>query len=99
MVLALAYGKTEALKHPLPVLACKIRPRNRTPLGCLMLSSLPACFRNLTRPKILKTPGVVIEPLRYNKALERDAASLPANNANRKSIAVVSNGMRKHSKR
>lgn len=70
------------------------------PLPLAGISENPAYLpRNLTRPKILKTPGVVIEPLRYNKALERSAASVPANNAKRKSVAVVSNGMRKQSKR
>jgi len=62
------------------------------------LNDVYACLRNLTRPKILKTPGVVIEPLKYNKASEKDAASIPGNNAKRKRIAVVSNGMRKPSK-
>ena len=60
--------------------------------------TLHACCRNMTRPKILKTPGVVIEPLKYNKAADRDADRQPANNARRKSMAVVSNGMRKQSK-
>lgn len=56
-------------------------------------------LRNLTRPKILKTPGVIIEPQKYNKASAREAASMPGHNAKRKSIAVVSNGMRKQSKK
>ncbi|BDA46715.1 probable U3 small nucleolar RNA-associated protein 14 homolog A [Coccomyxa sp. Obi] len=56
-------------------------------------------FRDMTRPKILKTPGVVIAPLKYSKGVEKEAASQPSNNAKRKSIAVVSNGRRKQSKR
>ena len=56
-------------------------------------------FRDMTRPKILKTPGVVIKPLKYSKGVEKEAASQPTNNAKRKSIAVVSNGQRKHSKK
>ena len=57
-----------------------------------------AC-RDLTRPKILKTPGAVIQPLRYSKAVAREAAAQPADNAKRRSVAVVSNGMRKKSKK
>ena len=85
--------------NPVSVHVCNVCPKEAQLWSRLTADWLPACLRNLTRPKILKTPGVVIEPLRYNKALERDAASLPANNANRKSIAVISNGMRKQSKR
>ena len=53
----------------------------------------------MTRPSILKTPGVVIKPLKYSKVVEKEVASQPSNNAKRKSIAVVSNGQRKHSKK
>jgi hypothetical protein len=53
----------------------------------------------MTRPSILKTPGVVIKPLKYSKGVEKEVASQPSNNAKRKSIAVVSNGQRKHSKK
>lgn len=53
----------------------------------------------MTRPKILKTPGVVIAPLNYSKGVEKEAASQPSNNAKRKSIAIVSDGRRKQSKR
>ena len=60
----------------------------------------PATYcRDLTRPKILKTPGVVIQPLKYSKGVDKEAANMPADNAKRKSIAVVSNGMRKKSRR
>jgi len=58
-----------------------------------------ACARDMTRPKILKTPGVVIKPLKYSKGMEQEAASQPKNNAKRKSITVVSNGRRKQSKK
>lgn len=65
-----------------------------------MHQDLPCLYcRDLTRPKILKTPGVVIQPLKYSKGVEKEAAGMPADNAKRKSISVVSNGMRKKSKR
>ena len=67
-------------------------------LGWSDVRYIGAC-RDMTRPKILKTPGVVIAPLKYSKGVEKEAASQPSNNAKRKSIAVVSNGRRKQSKR
>lgn len=55
--------------------------------------------RDMTRPRIIKTAGVVIQPLKYSKGVEKEASSQPANNAKRKRVAVVSNGMRKQSKK
>lgn len=52
--------------------------------------------RELTRPAIIKRDGVMIQPLRYSKSLADQ--KLPANNAQRKTVAVVSGGMPKKSK-
>ena len=53
--------------------------------------------RELTRPAIIKRDGVMIQPLKYSKPLADQ--KLPANNAERKKVAVVSGGMPKKSKR
>ncbi len=46
-------------------------------LGWSDVRYIGAC-RDMTRPKILKTSGVVIAPLKYSKGVEKEAASQPA---------------------
>lgn len=67
----------------------------RQPLGREF--NTDASFRDLTRPAVLTTPGVIIEPVRFSKPLAADMESRPKV-AKRKKVAVLSGGMPKKSK-
>eukprot|EP00887_Chlorella_sp_A99_P001155 scaffold14.g1155.t1 len=68
----------------------------RQPLG--REYNTDAAFRNFTRPAILKDAGVIIEPIRFSKAVaEYDDA--PAKASKRPAVVTVAGGMPKRAKK
>jgi hypothetical protein len=57
-----------------------------------------ASFRDLTRPSVLKTTGVVINPIRYSKPLAKHASEVVGSNT-RSKVLTVSGGVMKRPKR
>ncbi|KAL4441441.1 hypothetical protein ABPG77_001945 [Micractinium sp. CCAP 211/92] len=55
-------------------------------------------FRNLTRPAVLKDPGVIIEPIRFSKAMAEHDEQMPKS-AKRAAVTTVAGGMPKKSKK
>ncbi|KAK9806336.1 hypothetical protein WJX72_010623 [[Myrmecia] bisecta] len=59
-----------------------------------------SAFRDFTRPAILKSTGVIIEPLKYSKPLaDEDAKLSKLSNAKRAAMAVVAGGRLQQVKR
>lgn len=55
-------------------------------------------FRNLTRPAVLKDAGVIIEPIRFSKAMAEHDEQMPKS-AKRAAVTTVAGGMPKKSKK
>ena len=55
------------------------------------------CDRDLTRPAVLKAPGLIIEPIKYSKPLE-EAAKAGNAGKNKRAINVVAGGRNRHGK-
>jgi U3 small nucleolar RNA-associated protein 14 len=66
----------------------------RQPLGRQYVPD--ASFRNLTRPAVLKSTGVLIEPLRYSAPVAQYQGS---NDAKSRRVVTVSGGMQQRSKK
>lgn len=57
-----------------------------------------ASFRNLTRPAVEKDAGVIIEPIRFSKAMAQHGEQA-GKNAKRAPVTVVAGGMPKKSRK
>ena len=53
----------------------------------------------MTRPAVFKSPGVVIQPIKYSEPVAKERVKLPAHNAKRKkTVKMGVSGMPLHSK-
>jgi hypothetical protein len=53
--------------------------------------------RDLTRPAVLKAPGLIIEPIKYSRPLE-EAAKAGNSGRHTRAINVVAGGRNRHGK-
>lgn len=64
---------------------------------CLILIGVYLSCRNMTRPAILKTAGLIIEPIRYSKPLT-EAAMKGNTGGKKRAVNIVAGGKNKPGK-